>query len=36
VPARIGSFTIEGGTSSTQILELQLDTLRIEAARSQK
>jgi len=32
-PGRIGSFTIEGSSSSSQILELQLDTLRIEAAR---
>src|SRR5579862_3899511 len=35
-PGRIGSFTIEGPTSSTQILELQLDTLRVEAARAPK
>ena len=32
-PGRIGSFTVEGSNGSSQILELQLDTLRIEAAR---
>jgi hypothetical protein len=35
-PGRIGSFTIESSSSSSQILELQLDTLRVEAARTQK
>jgi hypothetical protein len=35
-PGRIGSFTIECPASSSQILEMQLDTLRVEAARAQK
>ena len=34
-PGRISSFTIEGNGSSSQILELQFDTLRVEA-RAQK
>jgi hypothetical protein len=37
VPARISAFTLESSSgSANQILELQLDTLRVEGARAQK
>ncbi len=38
LPAKISSFTVEPapGTGANQILELQLDTLRVEAAKGQK
>jgi serine/threonine-protein kinase len=38
VPGKISSFTIEPppGTSMNQILEVQLDVLRVESAKSQK
>ncbi|MBV8879001.1 MAG: hypothetical protein JO332_03450, partial [Planctomycetaceae bacterium] len=35
-PGRITSFTVEGNSSSSQVLELQLDTLRVEAVRGAK
>ena len=35
-PGRIGSFTLEGSSTSSQNLELQLDTLRVESSRAQK
>jgi hypothetical protein len=35
-PGRISSFTIEPNSSSTQILELQIDTLRVESSKPAK
>jgi hypothetical protein len=37
VPGRISSFTLESGSGvASQILEVQLDSLRVEAARASK
>jgi hypothetical protein len=35
-PGKITSFTIDGSSTSSQTLELQIDTLRVESSRAQK